>query len=137
MSSSSAELVASSTAGAEQEQEAAITSTADLNVFSALAHVIADTMRTVTEMACSILIWVYDNDKSFDGDKADNITALVVCAIIFAIALYVLYETVVQIKEEIRKRRTEDEVAANNPNSVTPLSAQTESVSEHTGPPQA
>jgi len=137
VSSASAELVASSTAGAEQEQEAAITSTADLNVFSALAHVIADTMRTVTEMACSILIWVYDNDKSFDGDKADNITALVVCAIIFAIALYVLYETVVQIKEEIRKRRTEDEVAANNPNSVTPLSAQTESVSEHTGPPQS
>ena len=45
--------------------------------------------------------------------------------------------TVVQIKEEIRKRRTEDEVAANNPNSVTPLSAQTESVSEHTEPPQA
>ena len=58
-------------------------------------------------IACSILIWVYDNDKSFDGDKADNITALVVCAIILAIALYVLYETVVQIKEEIRKRRTE------------------------------
>ena len=86
---------------------------------------IADAMRTVTEMACSILIWVYDNDKSFDGDKADNITALVVCAIILAIALYVLYETAVQIKEEIRKRRTENGVAANNPNSVTPLSAQT------------
>jgi Co/Zn/Cd efflux system component len=35
----------------------------DINVFSALAHVLADTMRTVAEMATSIIIWADSSSK--------------------------------------------------------------------------
>lgn len=62
----------------------------ELNVFSALSHVVADTMRTVTEMACSLLIWA---DHRVNGEMADAISALVVSAIILLIAAFILWET--------------------------------------------
>lgn len=78
------------------------TATGDLNVFSALAHVLADTMRTVTEMACGVLVWA---DPSIDGGKADNVSAIIVCGIILAITLYIIHETIVLVKDELAIRR--------------------------------
>ena len=63
---------------------------ADLNVCSALAHVLADTLRTVTEMVCSLLIWL---DKDINGEMADAVSALLVCAIILAVACAITFES--------------------------------------------
>ena len=68
-------------------------SSGDLNVWSALAHVLTDTMRTVTEMTCSVIVMV---SESTDSSRIDAIAALAVSAIIFGVALLVAYEAVAQ-----------------------------------------
>ena len=73
---------------------------ADLNVCSALAHVLADTLRTVTEMACSLLIWL---DKDINGEMADAVSALLVCAIILAVACAITWETVMLVRQSVLK----------------------------------
>ena len=58
-------------------------------------------MRTVTEMSMGILVWA---DPKVDSEKADNIAAILVCTTILAIAMYIAYETIVLIREEIEIR---------------------------------
>ena len=43
--------------GDANDSAVALGTEGELNIFSALAHVLADTLRTVTEMACSLLVW--------------------------------------------------------------------------------
>jgi len=74
------------------------TRAADLNVFSAFAHVIADTMRTVTEMTCSLLIWI---DADISGERADAVSALLVCIIILLVVCFMLYEALVVVRDEL------------------------------------
>ena len=73
----------------------------ELNIFSALSHVMADTMRTVTEMTCSLLIWA---DQSINGEMADAYSALIVSATILAIAAFILYETVTLVRQGVLAR---------------------------------
>ena len=65
---------------------------------SAFAHVIADTMRTLTVMGCAILVWAAD----YDSQQTDAIGSLVVCIIILGIAGYICYETAIQLKAHLR-----------------------------------
>ena len=58
-------------------------------------------MRTVTEMSMGILVWA---DPKVDSERADSIAAILVCIIILAIAMYIAYETIVLIREEIEIR---------------------------------
>ena len=58
-------------------------------------------MRTVTEMSMGILVWA---DPKVDSERADNIAAILVCTTILAIAMYIAYETIVLIREEIEIR---------------------------------
>ena len=58
-------------------------------------------MRTVTEMSMGILVWA---DPKVDSERADSIAAILVCTIILAIAMYIAYETIVLIREEIEIR---------------------------------
>ena len=58
-------------------------------------------MRTVTEMSMGILIKV---DPNVDSAQADNIAAILVCTTILAMAMYIAYETIVLIREEIEIR---------------------------------
>ena len=60
----------------------------DLNLCSAFAHVLADTMRTLTVMACALLVSV----GGFDPSTTDAIGSLVVCGVITIVALYVTFE---------------------------------------------
>lgn len=66
----------------------------DLNLCSAFAHVLADTLRTLTVMSTAVLVGV----GGFDADRADAIGSLVVCAVIAAVALAVGYETLAQCR---------------------------------------
>ena len=102
-----------------EEELVVETATGELNVFSALAHVLADTMRTVTEMTMSLIIW---------GDKDENLkcridagSAIVVGVIILSIGAYIAYETIVQFREELKTRRKEDEEASRAAVTVQPL----------------
>ena len=61
----------------------------DLNLCSAFAHVLADTMRTLTVMACALLVKL----GGFDPQRTDAVGSLLVCAIIFVVAAFVAYET--------------------------------------------
>ena len=58
-------------------------------------------MRTVTEMSMGILVWA---DPKVDSERADSIAAILVCTIILAIAMYIAYETIILIREEIEIR---------------------------------
>jgi len=60
----------------------------DLNLCSAFAHVLADTMRTLTVMTCALLVSV----GGFDPSTTDAIGSLVVCGVITIVALYVTFE---------------------------------------------
>ena len=64
----------------------------DLNLCSAFAHVLADTMRTLTVMTCALLV----SFGGVDALTADAVGSLVVSAIIALVAAYVLYEACVQ-----------------------------------------
>ena len=48
-----------------------------------------------------ILVWA---DPKVDSERADSIAAILVCTIILAIAMYIAYETIVLIREEIEIR---------------------------------
>ena len=61
----------------------------DLNLCSAFAHVLADTMRTLTVMACALLVWL----GGFDSETTDAVGSLVVAVIILVISAYVALET--------------------------------------------
>jgi len=92
----------------------------EINVFSALTHVLADTMRTVTEMTCSLIIWA---DRRVNGDVADAISALVVSTIIMLIACYVAYETVVLVRTEVLHTHKGPDDSGEQQGSVQPLPA--------------
>ena len=64
----------------------------ELNLCSAFAHVLADTMRTLTVMTCALLV----SFGGVDALTADAVGSLVVSAIIALVAAYVLYEACVQ-----------------------------------------
>jgi len=85
---------------AREGKNAAESRAAGLNVFSAFAHVIADTMRTVTEMSCSLLIWL---DPSISGERADAVSALLVCTIILLVVCFMVYEAYVVLRDELLK----------------------------------
>jgi len=104
----------------EAEQVATKTATGELNVFSALAHVLADTMRTVTEMAMSLIVW--DDKSPKHKADVDAGSAIVVGGIILAIGAYIAYETAMQIKEEIKVRAKEEEEASHKAVGVQPIS---------------
>ena len=92
----------------------------DLNLCSALSHVLADTLRTVTEMVTSLLIWA---DKEINGDMADAVAALLVSAVILFVAALIVCETIHLVKHEVLAKETatsEGEVAAS---SVRPVVA--------------
>ena len=74
-----------------------------INVFSALTHVLADTMRTVTEMTCSLLIWL---NPAINGELADAISALIVSAVIIFVALFVVYETWALVRDGVLQQTT-------------------------------
>jgi len=44
-------------------------------------------------------------DPNVDSAKADNIAAIIVCTFILAIAMYIAYETIAHIREELGIRR--------------------------------
>ena len=66
----------------------------ELNLCSAFAHVLADTMRTLTVMSCALLVSLGNTDP----EMTDAIGSLAVCAIILGIAAYLFYEGAVQIR---------------------------------------
>ena len=70
----------------------------DLNVCSAFAHVLADTMRTLTVMACSLLVWV----GGLDAGTTDAIGSLIVCAVIALVAIYLAFEACAQAGRLLR-----------------------------------
>eukprot|EP00966_Prymnesium_polylepis_P142988 3300617-Prymnesium_polylepis.1 len=65
---------------------------------SAFAHVIADTMRTLTVMGCALLVSV----GGFDSERTDAVGSLVVCCIILGIAAYIGHEALVQLRSHLR-----------------------------------
>ena len=66
----------------------------DLNLCSAFAHVLADTMRTLTVMACSLLVAL----GGLDAERTDAIGSLIVCGVIVVVAIAVLQQTVAQCR---------------------------------------
>jgi Co/Zn/Cd efflux system component len=66
----------------------------ELNLCSAFAHVVADTMRTLTVMACALLVAV----GGFDPSRTDAIGSLVVCGVILLVAAYVAIEAGTQMR---------------------------------------
>ena len=66
----------------------------DLNLCSAFAHVLADTLRTLTVMSCALLVSL----GGLDGDRTDAIGSLVVCVVITVVAAFVGYETLVECR---------------------------------------
>lgn len=74
----------------------------DLNLCSAFAHVLADTLRTFTVMACALLVSV----GGFDASATDAVGSLVVCAVIAVVAAYVTYEACSQALALRADRRT-------------------------------
>lgn len=71
-----------------------ISTASELNLCSAFAHVIADTMRTLTVMTCALLVAVADTDPL----STDAVGSLLVCAIILVISAYLFYEGTVQLR---------------------------------------
>ena len=67
----------------------------NLNLCSAFAHVLADTMRTLTEMLCGLIIAVTD----LDSERTDALGSLVVCGVILFVAAYISYEAAVQARD--------------------------------------
>ena len=67
----------------------------DLNLCSAFAHVVADTLRTLTVMACALLVSIGGTDPV----STDAVGSLVVAGLIVAVAAYILYEACLQAKE--------------------------------------
>ena len=65
----------------------------ELNLCSAFAHVIADTMRTFTVLACALLVAL----GGLDSERTDAIASLVVSIIILFVAAYIFYEATVQL----------------------------------------
>ena len=65
----------------------------ELNLFSAFAHVFADTLRTLTVLTCALLVWV----AGVPPETADAVGALIVSGIVLVITLYLAYETFVQL----------------------------------------
>ena len=66
----------------------------ELNMCSAFTHLLADTMRTVTVLASSLLTWLGHTDSV----QTDAIGSVVVGVVVLAIAVFVLYEAVVQTR---------------------------------------
>ena len=76
-----------------------LSASADLNLCSAFAHVLADTMRTLTVMACALLVWL----GGLDSETTDAVGSLVVCAVILCVAGYVAVETTRQLRRLMRE----------------------------------
>ena len=74
----------------------------DLNLCSAFAHVLADTLRTLTVMACALLVQL----GGFDSEATDAVGSLVVCAIIILIAAFVAVETSLALRRLLTATRT-------------------------------
>ena len=90
---------------AEELEEALDLSTAsELNLCSAFAHVLADTLRTFTVMGCALMVWL----GGLDSETTDAVGSLVVCAVILVVAAYVALET----SRQIRRLLLEDSSAA-------------------------
>ena len=70
----------------------------DLNLCSAFAHVLADTMRTLTVMVCALLVWV----GGLDSKTTDALGSLAVAGVILIVAVYVAVETARSLKRLIR-----------------------------------
>ena len=76
----------------------------DLNLCSAFAHVLADTMRTLTVMACALMVSI----GGFDSSVTDAVGSLIVCTVIALVAAYVGYEAAVQALQLARAGRGDD-----------------------------
>ena len=61
----------------------------DLNLCSAFAHVLADTMRALTTFCCALLVIL----GGLEPDRTDAVGSLIVCFVILLVAGYVAYET--------------------------------------------
>ena len=68
-----------------------------LNMCSAFAHVLADTMRTLTVMGCGVLVAAF----GLDSERTDAIGSLVVCCIILFIAAYITYEALTTLRSSL------------------------------------
>ena len=73
----------------------------DLNLCSALAHVIADTMRTVTVMVCALLVQL----AGLDPVLTDAVGSLIVCGVILVVAAYIAWEACNRALALMRPRR--------------------------------
>ena len=73
----------------------------DLNLFSAFAHVGADTLRTITVLTAAIIAWA----GGLNASLTDSVSALVVSLIIIAIGCHVAAETWRQLRIELALRR--------------------------------
>ena len=85
--------------GAAAEDAAAL----NLNMCSALAHVVADTMRTLTVMGCALLVAFC----GYDAEHTDAMGSLLVCCIVLAIAAYISFEATAELHAHRRRARAE------------------------------
>ena len=66
----------------------------NLNLCSAFAHVLADTMRTFTVMIAALLVKI----GGLDSSTTDAVGSLVVCGVILVVAAYVCFEALMQAR---------------------------------------
>ena len=99
-----------SKSGSEQQQQQPTSTTTtssssssrsdhlDLNLKSALAHILVDSMRTLTCLICSVLLWEKHND-------ADSYGAMIVSGLTFVMVGFLVVEL---INEVARGRRSNE-----------------------------
>ena len=67
---------------------------ANINVGASLAHVVADTLRTFSELAAAFIIQVFETDSV----RTDAVAAIVINVTILASGLYICYEVAVRAR---------------------------------------
>ena len=92
----------------------------ELNLFSAFAHVFADTLRTLTVLTCALLVWV----AGVPPETADAVGALIVSGIVLVITLYLAYETIVQLVAFVGGGRKHSTAESELPTSGDPPSTE-------------
>jgi len=77
---------------AKAKKEKSATSAGDLNLLSAILHVFADLMRSLTTLVESVLIWCFDYDSSL----VDAWAALIVCALILIPCVALIRQCIIE-----------------------------------------
>jgi Co/Zn/Cd efflux system component len=87
----------------------------NVNFFSAFLHIVADFLRTVSELVASLLVIAFDTDS----ELTDAYCAIVVEFFILAPALYVMFELI----SRIRSLQSSSVIDSNNNNIVVDSSS--------------